>query len=138
MAKFNNVLIAGMPVIKEAPAGGAITPGEFIEYTSTGTVIVADTAGGDLPKLVALELETTAAGVDTDYAADDQVRFAAVYPGCEVQAVLAASQTITVGEILELNNAGNLVTLSTGKAVAYAQEDVTTTSGTGKIRVGII
>lgn len=126
---MRKILIKGSPLQKEAVAEAAVTPGDLVELTSSGTVQRHSTAGGAAARTFAREREMVGDGVDTDYAADDTVIYLACPHGTEVKARLSASQTIDVGDALESAGAGKLRALASGVIVARAAEAVTSGGG---------
>ena len=96
-------------VIIEKEADAAITPGMLLELNSDDEVLAHDTAGANVvPIMFALEDELQGRGIDTDYAAGDQVQVWIPYRGDIVNALLADDQDITLGEYLESNGEGRL------------------------------
>lgn len=144
------VILKGDPIRKEGVAGGAITPGHLIAFDASGDLVVHATAGGDAQPRFAIEQEFIGDGITDAYADDDQVQYVLARPGDEIYAILTTSQTIKKGDPLEstgdgtlkkhtaqaVNEAGSATFTSYVDAiVAYALEDVTTTSATSRIKV---
>ncbi len=138
------ILLSGNPVAHEATAAGAITPGMLIATDNTGKVVAHGTAGGIGSKMVAREMELTGKGYDTDYASGDRVPYYVGRSGDRFWMVLAASQTIAIGDYLESNGAGALratthATDTAAHAAAWplfkAIQAVTTTGAVGRIKV---
>jgi len=95
-------------VIEEYDAVAAITPGMLLELTSAGKVQAHSTAGGNAPRMIALEDELQGQGVNDAYAADDKVQCWIPYPGDQVYAILADGENVAIGDLLESNGAGML------------------------------
>lgn len=116
------IILKGCCETREGVANAAITPGMLVEQLSTGKFQKHGTAGGVRPaKYFALEQEWTGKTIDTDYAANDQLRYAVCEAGCQVYALVAASAAaIVIGDLLEsagdgtLRKAGNYLTDSSG------------------------
>lgn len=105
MAK--TVILKGDPIRKEAAASEAITPGELLAFSS-GKLIPHGTAGGDAQKMFAVEEDFVGDGIDTDYAADDQVQYIVARQGDEVNAFLKNGENVARGDPLESDGAGAL------------------------------
>jgi hypothetical protein len=118
------ILLRGRGIRKELPAGGTITPGNFIDVNSSGNAIrVGVTATPGSPRAIAVENDvptTTWTGsspsIDTDYVSGDLVQIEWLVPGMEVNAIVvnggtvrkaAATPTVPVAMALEaLDNSG--------------------------------
>ena len=87
----------------------AILPGKLLELTSSGTVQVHSSAGGNAIAMFALENELEGKGVDTNIAASGKVQCWFPGRGDIVNAVVAdGSAAIVIGDFLESNGAGYL------------------------------
>jgi len=96
-------------VIREHTAHAAITPGMLLELDSDSEVRAHDTAQGScVPIMFALEDELQGRGIDTDYAAADQVQVWIPYRGDIVNALLRDEETIVIGDFLESDGEGLL------------------------------
>ena len=95
-------------IIEEYKAEAAIIPGELIELTSSGTVQVHSTAGGNCLPMFALEDELQGNDINDAYAADDQVQVWIPTRGDQVYAILADGNDVSIGDFLESNGAGEL------------------------------
>lgn len=104
------VILSGNPNRYEAVANAAITPGDLIELMTTGRVRKHATAGGVRPsRWFALEEEYAGGTIDTNYATNGQVHYAACHPGDRVYArVAAAAPAIVAGDLLESAGDGTL------------------------------
>lgn len=129
-------------------AAEPITPGWLIEDAADGDKQPHGTLGASAALqhggMIAVEDpfiqagHTTDATIDHAYAAGERVRFIYAMRGDLVYMVLATSQTITIGEYLESANNGLLQTISGNFPVGAAEEAVTTTGATARIRVRIV
>ena len=103
--------------IEEYAAAAAIYPGSLLELTTSNTVQVHSTAGGNVgPICFALEDELQGKGIDTAYAAADKVQVWFPAPGDVVLAILADGQSVGEGDKLESNGAGYLQAHSADEA----------------------
>lgn len=130
--------------VKEALAGGAITPGMLVAYTSTGTVVVHPSSGADAAKMFAMEDDLQGKSITDAYASGNNVRFFAAQRGDLVFAYLASGQNVTCHDLLESNGAGYLTkhTASSAGVVEYpeaivgeAMESVNATSAASRILI---
>lgn len=135
----------GEPLPKEGKAAAAITPGQLIKYDSTaGQVIRHATAGGSAAKMFAIEDSLQGKQISDDYAQNSRVQFVHAGPGDEINAILATSQTIAVGDYLESAGNGNLRKASGEESelpssmIGIALEAVTTTSSVARIKIAIM
>ena len=135
------------PVFERQAATAVITPGDLLELLTATTVQACATAGKINQRMFALEnpyaSDPTQLSLNQTYAVGDQVRYIYWQCGDLVYARLAASQTIAVGDVLGPSaTAGCLQKIATVDAtvvteapVGIAEEAVTTTGSTGRIRV---
>lgn len=146
------VILKGDPIRKEAVAHEELTPGHLANFYTDGTLQKHATAGGNAQPMFVVEEDFVGDGIDTTYAAGDQVQYIVGRPGEEVYAWIEASSTIKKGDPLESNGAGLLqkhtaqavaeggsasYTIYTDAIVAYAAEDVTTTGSAARIRAEV-
>lgn len=146
LKRFNNVQF-------EAIANEAITPGSLVEVMSTGKIKNHATAQGNAIPYFVIEDAIMGKTINDNVAKDDLARVMVAGRGDEVYAILAASQTIVVGDLLASAGSGALRKFTAIKcdsdasvgavttplqAVAVALEAVTTTSATKRIKVRII
>ena len=134
MAKQTIKLKKYVDIINEYNAGGAITPGHIVVLGSGGTVAV----GAAKTPLVALEDELQGRPITEPFASGEPVQCWTPVRGEEGYCILATSQTIAVGAILEADASGHLIALNTGVAVAQALEAVTTTAAVARIKVRFV
>lgn len=149
MGEHRTITIMGDPVRKEYVAGGTITPGMLIKLGSAGTVTAHNDASGNAQKLFALEDELQGKEISQNYSSADQVLCGVFGRGDEVNAILATSQTIVIGDLLESAGNGYLQKHSPDPEesearkvqegiVAMALEAVTTTTAVSRIRAEIM
>jgi type II secretory pathway component HofQ len=134
----NTILLkTALQVIQsENTAAGTITPGEFVEITSSDECQRQSTAGADAAKQIALEYSLYGRGIDDDYAIGDNVLLANVRSGDIVNALVAAgASAIVVGDSLEFDGNGGLALVTTGKPVAVANVAVDNSGGGSKARI---
>lgn len=136
----NTILLKTSPEViqseKTVTSGQTVTPGDFIEVTSSGECKRQSVAGADTAKQVALEYALTGKGIDDDYAAGSNVLLANVRSGDIVNAFVAASATaVVIGDSLEFDAAGGLAIVTTGKPVAVANVAVDNSGGGSKARI---
>ena len=129
----------------EKAAGGAITPGHLVKLNSSDQLVVHDSAGGLLtPKMIAFEDELQGKTITDAYASGNQVQAEILDPGDEVYAIIATSQTISIGDRLESAGDGTLREYAlasaddTSNIFGIAMEAVTTTSSTARCRVMVV
>lgn len=123
---------------KEAIAAEAITPGAFVERITAGTVQQRDAVTA-VPALIAMENEVVGQDIETAYASGDTTLLASCGTGTEINAILADSQTITIGEALECVAGGMVVTAAgTNAVVGVALEAVTTSGSTSRILIELV
>ena len=135
--------------IFERLAGGTVTPGDHLTLGTNGRVTALAGAGAVSRKMFALENPFAPNPAQTalaqTYAEHDNVRYVYAQPGDLVYARLAASQTIDVGDILVASATGGCLakvtidaTVLTGAVVGVAEEAVTTTGSTGRIKIRVL
>jgi hypothetical protein len=144
----NVIILKGEPLRDEFTAGGAVTPGHLVDPQAG---VVHATADGNAEKCFALEnpwVETAAGSksIDEAYSSGDTVLCGYFNAGDVVYAILAASMTIAAGDALASAGDGTLQTVTAAAAttqaerdsiVAYAEEAVTTTTATARIKVRV-
>lgn len=127
----------------ERAAGGTVTPGHLVQLNSGNTFSVhASAAQKPAPLMVALEDELQGKGIDDDYVSTyaQRVQAAVLRPGDEFYAILATSQTISIGDKLESAGDGTVREMALSSVddpqnpVAVAMEAVTTTGAVARIR----
>jgi hypothetical protein len=108
----NTILLnsVGHTHLKEAPAAGTITPGDFLERATDGDFQRQATAKVCGPKLIAIENDLVSGLISTDYAAADNVRAAYLKSGDEVYAFVPASAAaIVIGDHLVFDGTGCVI-----------------------------
>lgn len=143
------VILKGEVIRKEGVAGGAITPGHLVQGFGSSIVVHA-TAGGDARRTFALINDLVGDDIDDAYDSGDTVQYGVFEQGAEVNALLAASQTIVAGDALVSNGDGTLkkhdesvdtssttVDVYVEAIVGYATEAKTTTTSTTRIAVEV-
>ena len=134
------------PTQEEALAAAAVTPGELLEFASSGNLQAHSSGGGAVgAKMVALEtIHGDAQGseqIDIDYASADVVYYAVGRPGDVFYMWLAGSENASKGNHLESDGAGALqvVTPGTddtaGSIVAVAAEDNDNSTNGSRVRI---
>jgi hypothetical protein len=134
----NVILIKGAPPVKEANAGGAITPGHLITRGTTGTMTVAAAASEGLSHF-ALMQDFVGKDINTAYASGDRVAFIVGQPGDEVNALVpAAAAAIVIGDLLQAGAGGTLIKrTSTNKIFAVALAAVDNSVGGTAVRLRV-
>lgn len=134
----------------EKVAAATVTPGDLLEFTSSGTVTPVASAAKQQTGIFALvnpfAPDPKATALSQAYASGDQVRMIYAQRGDLVNARLATSQTIAVGDYLTSSaTAGCLQKISTidattvtGALVGVAEVAVTTTGSVGRVTVRIL
>lgn len=133
------VVLWGNPPQFTAAAEAAITPGDLIEVTATGTVQRHGTAAATvLAPLFALAKTYLGLGIDDDYAAGDPVAYVAPSPGDVINARVEAAAVLTPASRLESAGDGTLQVATTGVAIAQSMETKTVGASAERTRVRII
>lgn len=99
-------------VIEEYIAGGTITPGHLVALNSDGEVIVHATEAGVTLPMFALEDELQGKVIDDTYKEDDRVQVWIPGRGDEVYALLAANESVNIGDYLVSKGGGTLKKLA--------------------------
>ncbi len=134
---------------KEAMADGTgIYPGYLLALSSTaGDVTVHGDAGQNAQRMFAIEDSIQGQEIGDVYSNNTNVLYKVFQRGNEILAMLATSQTIAIGDMLESAGDGTLRVHSADSAgaveypeciVVQAMEDGTTTSAVARIRVEIL
>lgn len=127
------VNITGRGLLKEGTAAGTLTVGAHVTYAA-GEIGLA--GAGDVTKMIVAEAPERGKGVFSSgttintYVAGDQVPYYTFAAGDEALILLATSQTITEGELLEAGANGTFITNASGTPLFIAREAVTTTGAT--------
>jgi len=105
---LNTIWLKGDGLVKEAKAGGGMTPGHLIKRNASNEFVVHATAGGDAaPRMFALEQDFVGKGIATAYVQNDQVQALVPQPGAEIYALVpAAAAAVVIGDKLESNGDG--------------------------------
>lgn len=136
--------VEDLPVYDDALAGGTITPGMLITWSSGTLIANASAADADAEILFAVEnpyldpTVDTSPAIDTTYASGKVVRYIRPPRGVRLNALLETGNNVARGAALESNGAGALQAFSTGRIVAFADEAVNNSSGSNvriKVRV---
>ncbi|TFH34791.1 MAG: hypothetical protein E4G99_08775, partial [Anaerolineales bacterium] len=107
------IWLKGDGLVKEANAGGVITPGHLVFIATDGDVEVHGTAASNAIPAFALEADFIGQGIDTDYALADRVQYLMPQRGAEIFALVAASAAaIVIGSYLESAGDGLFVLLA--------------------------
>ena len=101
------ITIKGNGIRNEGDAGGTITPGHLVERLTT-TVVVHNSASGNAQTSFAIENDLVGDGIDVDYTVDNRVQYSVFGPGEQVYAILAAGESVVVGDFLESAGDGTL------------------------------
>lgn len=127
-----------LKVVTEYPADTTITPGTFIALDNSGEV--TPVANEEKGLMVADYDSFQGKTIDDAYTTGAMVQCWIPQRGDVVYAVLAASQTILVGDQLAITTGGVLKKKGTGDvAIAIAEEDVKTgATATGRVIARII
>jgi hypothetical protein len=106
---YHSVIIKDyVGVFNEYVANAALTPGHLVEVMSTGLVRKHASAGQNVLPTFAIEDALQGKGIDTAFAAGDQVRCWTPTRGDEVYAILADTEVVVVGDFLESDGLGCL------------------------------
>ena len=144
----NTIVLKGRGIRKEGVAGGTITPGMFLERTTTvDQVIVHNSAEENIQKLIAVEDELQGKGIDDDYLTGVNVLFEALVPGQEVNALVQdGTAAIVAGEFLQSDGAGMVIGVITAAAttelervstIGVALEAVDNSGGGAPVRIKV-
>ena len=143
------ILLAGSAVVVNElamTASEAILPGHLVERVSAGTLSKHSTAAGNATKSFAFENESDGSGIDEAYADGETVIFGTCPAGTKINAILADSNTIAIGDFLESNGDGTLRALAADAAtdqdqrtsvIGQALEAVTTSGATARIEIEV-
>jgi hypothetical protein len=116
---------------KERTLKSAAYPGMLVAETTNANEVEPHGSAGDtdLQRMFLMERELLGEGIDTQIEADERAQVWFPSPGDEVYAILADGQNAVRGNRLASNGDGTLQVLdSNGATVAYALEDVDTSS----------
>ncbi|MDH5508096.1 MAG: hypothetical protein OEZ02_12815 [Anaerolineae bacterium] len=103
------IILKGDPLQKERQAvTAAITPGMLIELASASEVRPHANAGQNASPVFALENAMIGDDIDHSYLVGENVVYAFFRAGDEVNALLADTQNVAAGDLLESDGAGAL------------------------------
>lgn len=136
-------------VEKYVETATSCVPGAAVKYGSTqGEIVVNDTSSNEIVGFLSFEHANATdkpETIDTAYAQYAVAPVIKIGSGIPIRAILGKNQTITAGEALTcgstaVDGAGSLkeATIGTDNVVAYALEDVTTTTAVATIWVNLI
>jgi len=115
------IWLKGDGLVKEANAGGAITPGHLVFIATDGDVEVHGTAAVNAIPAFALEADFIGKGIDVAYAAGERVQYLMPQRGAEIFALVAASAAaIVIGDYLESAGDGTVRILTAAAATSEA------------------
>lgn len=130
-------------VFEETVVSAAITPGEWVIFSS-GSVRPHNVAADvDAPDILAVEnayldpRTNTSPAIDTDYAVAAKAKLIFPQPGDLLYCFLEAAANVAKGAPLEHNGSGHLQPFSTGKIVGYAAEAVDNSGGGSPVRIRV-
>lgn len=134
---------------KTVETGTSCVPGAAVKYGSTqAEIVVNDTSSNEIVGFLSWEHANPTdrpSTIDTAYATGARAPIVLIGSGVPIRAVLGKNQTITAGEALTcgstaVDGAGSLkeATIGTDNVVAYALEDVTTTTAVATIWVNLV
>ena len=96
-------------VREEIKAGGIITPGQLLEINSAGAAIRHNSAGASQYGLFAdIDRSLGSRDIDVNYASGEQVQCIWARRGMEINTLLKEGETITIGEFVESDGAGDV------------------------------
>jgi hypothetical protein len=132
------IILKGSGIAKEGIAVDSITPGMLLEISASGVATHNSSSAARGAFRVAREMEIVGGSIDDVYEAGDTVCYSVMQPGSEVYALLAAGQSVAIGDQLMSNAAGALTAqTSTNPTFAIALEAVDNDPGTGGLPVRI-
>lgn len=143
------VLKKGNPIVKEAVASEAITPGHLVEFGGTNDVQKHSTASGNARKAFMREQDYIGQDIDTACAAGDRIPYFVGRTGDEVRGLVAAgAAAIAKGDPLESAGDGTVklhsppsdaagTTIKHDAIVGYAMEAVDNSGGSEAVRIAI-
>jgi len=127
----------------EALAGGTITPGMLLTWSS-GTLIANATAADVDAAIVFADLNPyldptvdTGPAIDTTYLTGEVVRYFIPQRGDKIYALLEDEGNVAKGAALQSDGAGALEAYTSGRIVAFADEAVNNTGGSGAVRIKV-
>lgn len=137
--KYDEREVLETPVI----TGQTVTPGMLVIYSGAGIRSNAAAADADAPIMWALEKEYIDPRINSNnpitvtYAADEMCRHFYSQAGDRIYALLKAGVNVAKGAPLESDGAGALQAYTSGKIVAFADEAVDNSGGSGTVRIRV-
>jgi len=137
-SKPRKVILKGTGIRSEYNAGAQVFPGELVEFSALNTVQPHGTAAVNAAPMFVHEDDFLGNDIDTAIASGDRVQVIACHAGMQVNAKIANTVNVAVGDFLESAGDGTLRPLGTDAAtddtqrrsvVAQALEAVNNTSG---------
>lgn len=130
MGAYRTIVLKGNPRPEEGLAGGAIRPGYLVKQTigsgnateSTNVLVVHSTAAGAAAARFATEDALQGNTTDDNYALNDRLFYVEAKPGDEIAVVLAAGESVAIGDGLESAGNGKLRKVTSGVVIAEARE----------------
>lgn len=146
------IVLKGSPMRQEGKAGGAVTPGHLLAEEADGDLVVHPTSGGNASPRFAVENSYMGKQITDAYTSGERLYYVNAFPGVEINAILAANQTILNDDMLESNGDGTLKkhtppdegAIASGdpqylkRIVAQACEDKTTGGATARLIVRVV
>lgn len=130
---------AEFAIQKEASAAAAISPGDLVVLTSAGAVTPHNVAGHVATPAFAVEDALQGKTIEQQYAIADQVRYRVLPAGTEVNAFLAAGQSVARSALLMSNGAGAFTAAGASVALVRTLESLDNTSGPkSRIKVAVL
>jgi hypothetical protein len=142
----NTIWLKGEGQVKEAAAGGAITPGHLITRNTSNQFVVHAGAEANAYAMFALEKDFVGKDLSSAYVATERVQAVVPLPGAEIYALLPASAlAVVIGDELVSNGDGTLkkvttaavTTLNLRRVVARALEAVDNSAGGTPVRIKV-
>ena len=134
------VVLLGMDSViqnEDDKAAAAITPGMLVNYDASGNIVPHATAGGQAPRMFALEREEAGGDFDDVYAINDVVKIGYCPPGVRVAALIGVVNA-TKGAFLESDGTGKLRLLAAGVPLAQSLQALNNAAGVARLRVQVI
>ena len=122
MAANKTVITQGRPgsntIREEFTSLGAITPGQLLELTSAGVVQRHSTAGGNHISLFADINDMIGDDIDNSYGTGERVQCEWVERGVTVNGLLKEGESVSIGDLVESDGAGDFQAHSEDSTVA--------------------
>ena len=122
-------------------SGKTILPGQVLEFASATTVQPQSTKHKiPQPKMVAIEFAIDGRDINSQYAiAGETVVYNIFQPGEEFYGWLAAGQNVSAGDLLDVDNAGNLIAAGayTSGEFCRALQTVNNSTGGAAVRIEV-